>query len=63
LVWSDLTNANLAKAHFDETILSGSNLSGVDFNDVDLDNCIVYEITLADGQQKDLIKALKIRIK
>lgn len=63
LVWSDLTNANLAKAHFDETILSGSNLSSVDFNDVDLDNCIVYEITLADGQQKDLIKALKIRIK
>ena len=61
LVWSDLTNAKLAKAHFDQTWLSGSNLSGVDFNDVDLQNTIVYGVTLADGQQEDFMKALRIR--
>ncbi|MCL0057507.1 pentapeptide repeat-containing protein [Dehalococcoidales bacterium] len=61
LVWSDLTNAKLAKAHFDQTWLCGSNLSGVDFNDVDLLNTTVYEVTLANGQQEDFMKALRIR--
>jgi uncharacterized protein YjbI with pentapeptide repeats len=61
LVGSDLSNAKLAKAHFDQTWLSGSNLSGVNFDDVDLQNTTVYEVTLANGQQKDFMKALRIR--
>ena len=61
LVGSDLTNAKLTSAHFDQTWLSGSNLSGVDFDDVDLLNSIVYDVTLADGQQRDFMKALRIR--